>query len=73
MAYYAYKNVRDLIPEEFSSKWIKEYEQTGSEKWPVTFDGDPNYDGDMWYLTAAYIEYLQEELVKAKEQIATTN
>ncbi len=47
MAYYAYKTVRDLLP-----KWI--IDQQGPE-----YEGDSNYDGDMWYATEDYINYLQ--------------
>jgi len=52
MAYYAYKNVRDLLPEFIIKAQGEEYE------------GDSNYDGDMWYATAEYIE----ELIYALKQ-----
>jgi len=49
MAGYAFKYVRDLIPP-FVVEAIDEYE------------GDPNYDGDMWCATADYIGLLEAEL-----------
>lgn len=61
MAYYAYKEVRDLIPDWFRDQFIEEYNKTAG-KYP--YDGDSNYDGDMWYLTAAYIEYLHAQVRK---------
>lgn len=51
MAYYAYKEVRDLIPNEFRDKYI-EHIDSG-------YEGEANYDGDMWSLTAQYIDFLQ--------------
>jgi len=62
MAYYAYKEVRDLIPNDFRDRFEESFKvENGRE-----YDGDANYDGDMWLLAAAYIEHLQCEL-KAKE------
>lgn len=52
MAYYAYKNVRDLLPE-----WI--IQEQGSN-----YQGDANYDGDQWIAASDYIEYL---VTKIKE------
>jgi len=55
MAYYAYKTVMTCIPVWFEIEYIKLFqEKTGRE-----YNSDPNYDGDMWLLTAEYIEYLQ--------------
>lgn len=54
MAYYNYKIVRDQIPDEFQKAFACAYEkQTGNE-----YEGEANYDGDLWILTAEYIEYL---------------
>jgi len=50
MAYYAYKNVRDLLPE-----WI--IQEQGSD-----YQGDANYDGDLWIATSDYIEYLEKKI-----------
>lgn len=50
MAYYAYKTVRDQLPE-----WI--IEAAGSE-----YEGDANYDGDQWYAASAYITFLERRI-----------
>ena len=50
MAYYAYKNVRDRLPQFI-------VDQRGSD-----YEGDANYDGDLWYATADYIDYLQQKI-----------
>lgn len=55
MAYYNYKEVRDLIPNDFRDAYIEKFEQDGTE-----YDGDPNYDGHMWLLAGSYISYLQD-------------
>lgn len=57
MASYTYKYVRDLLPE-----WAKE----GIEK----YDGDANYDGDMWLAACDYILCLEGEVAK---HVTTTN
>jgi hypothetical protein len=57
MAYYNYKHVRDLIPDDFRDKFIEEYNKNGYE-----YEGTCNYDGDMWLLAAAYIEELLEKI-----------
>jgi hypothetical protein len=58
MAYYAYKNVRDAIPDDFRVKYEKEWlEETGHE-----FEGSADYNGDLWHMTAAYIEHLQSTI-----------
>lgn len=60
MAYYAYKYVRDLIPDDFQNRFEESFKaESGRE-----YDGDSNYDGDMWLLAAAYIEHLQGELIE---------
>lgn len=48
MAYYAYKHVRDLLPD-----WVVKEQGEG-------YDGDGNYDGDQWYAAETYIKYLIE-------------
>lgn len=54
MAYYNYKIVRDQIPDNFHAAFVCAYEKlTGNE-----YEGEANYDGDQWILTAEYIEYL---------------
>lgn len=56
MAYYAYKTVRDLLPEHIIKQMGDDYE------------GDGNYDGDQWYAAEAYILELQKhrkELLEA--------
>lgn len=57
MAYYTYKEVRDLIPDDFKEEFIKNYNERYS-KFGHVYDDDANYNGGMWLLTAAYIEYL---------------
>ncbi len=54
MAYYAYKNVRDLLPQHIIDKQGPDYE------------GEANYDGDMWIAAADYIE----ELVAQRDALA---
>lgn len=63
MAYYTYKEVRDLIPDDFSKKYIAMFEESYGRE----YNYDSNYDGDMWSLTAAYIESLQNEIKLLKE------
>ena len=57
MAYYAYKRVRDLIPDHIIKAQGEDYE------------GDGNYDGDQWDATADYVQRLELEL---KKQIRTS-
>jgi hypothetical protein len=52
MAYYAYKTVRDLLPEHIIKAQGPDYE------------GDGNYDGDQWYAAEAYILELKEQVEK---------
>lgn len=56
MAYYAYKTVRDLLPEHIIKQMDDGYE------------GAADYDGDQWYAAEAYILELLEhrkELLEA--------
>ena len=64
MAYYSYKHVRDLIPDSFRDKFILEFE----EEFGREFDYDSNYDGDMWLLTASYIEHLLLTISSLKDE-----
>lgn len=58
MAYYAYKCVRDIIPQNFQDEYIKKFkEETGSD-----YDGGCDYDGDMWYMVEAYIITLHDKI-----------
>lgn len=52
MAYYAYKVVRDLIPQFIIDRQGEDYE------------GTSDYDGDLWYAAEDYIVYLKENLRK---------
>lgn len=45
MAYYAYKTVREILPD-----WVIAEQED--------YQGDGNYDGDQWYAARDYIEYL---------------
>lgn len=49
MAYYAYKQVRDLIPERITDAMGEYYE------------GSPDMDGDLWIAAAAYILELEKQ------------
>lgn len=63
MAYYAYKRVRDLIPDKFQEAYINYNDNVyykGHSQY--TYDGDPSYDGDMWFMVATYIKWLQTPL-----------
>ena len=60
MAYYAYKVVRDLIPDEFQDAYRDFNDHVyynGNSSW--SYEGSPDYDGDMWYMVATYIKYLE--------------
>lgn len=57
MAYYAYKTVRDLLPEHIIKQMGENYE------------GDGNYDGDQWYAAEAYILELKEQRDKLLEAL----
>lgn len=54
MAYYSYKEVCHQIPNHIEERFK---EETGREP-----DGDPNYNGDYWSLTAMWIEELENEI-----------
>lgn len=58
MGCYAYKDVCYRIPD----KYIDGFK----EKYGVEFDGDCNYDGDYWVVTADYIDDLLEEIKELK-------
>lgn len=62
MAYYAYKQVRDLLPERYTSTLFEEREGR-------SFDGTADYDGDYYIAAALYIEDLLEEIKNLKEKI----
>lgn len=49
MAAYAYKYVRDLLPDYLTND-VEGYE------------GDPGYNGDQWYATSHYIHELEAEI-----------
>lgn len=57
MAYYAYKQVRDLLP-------VHIIERQGPD-----YEGDGNYDGDQWNAAADYILELQEEVKELKRKL----
>jgi hypothetical protein len=67
MAYYNYKVVRDMIPDDFSEKFIKDFEEEND----MEYDHDANYDGHMWLLTAAYIDHLHSRIYELSA--TTTN
>lgn len=50
MAYYAYKNVRDLLPDHIIKAQGEDYE------------GTCDYDGDMWIAAADYIIELKAQV-----------
>ena len=54
MAYYAYKEVRDLLPADTAEKYQFRY---GEE-----YEGGANYDGDMWIAAADYIVELLDKI-----------
>lgn len=61
MAYYEYKRTRDALP---ANVMTTEYYRAavcncdGSCRQPCDYEGDSNYDGDMWTVTAEYINRL---------------
>ena len=57
MAYYAYKNVRDLLPDHIIEAQGPDYE------------GTCDYDGDMWIAAADYIIELRAENEKLREAL----
>ena len=58
MAYYAYKQVRDLLPQHIIDAQGPDYE------------GNGNYDGDQWDAAATYIEELVEQRDTARAELA---
>lgn len=60
MAYYAYKMVRNLLPNRYTEELFKE--RNGRE-----FDGTADYDGDYYVAAAMYIEDLLKEIQSLKE------
>ena len=62
MAYYNYKRARDVMPDNVLTT---EYYRAavcncdGSCLRPCDYDGDSNYDGDMWTVTAEYINRIK--------------
>jgi hypothetical protein len=66
MAYYNYKRVLDLIPDDFrvsfEATWRKEFGE---------YEETCDYDGSLWILAADYISDLQERLKAAENQIAS--
>jgi hypothetical protein len=49
MAYYAYKQVLDQLPEWIIAEMID-------------YEGDANYDGDQWEAAANYIDFLEQRI-----------
>lgn len=60
MAYYAYKTVRDLLPEHIIKQMGDDYE------------GAADYDGDQWYAAEAYILELLEHRKELLEALQIT-
>lgn len=58
MAYYAYKTVRDLLPDHIIKAQGPDYE------------GDGNYDGDQWYAAADYINELKARIEVLEAELA---
>jgi hypothetical protein len=58
MAYYTYKQVRDLLPKHIIDRQGPNYE------------GDPGYDGDQWTAAADYINELKEMLATKNSEIS---
>lgn len=61
MAYYTYKQVRDLLPQHIIDKQGPDYE------------GDAGYDGDQWTAAADYITELKESLAAKDRDLADAN
>ena len=55
MAYYNYKELRDVLPPEMVDKWEEE-------------DGSADYDSTLWSLGADYIEQLKKELDESRRE-----
>mgnify|MGYP000280030960 CR=1 FL=1 len=54
MAYYSYKDVLYNIPQHI----IEKYEADED----IEYEGEANYNGDGWSVTALYIEYLENRI-----------
>lgn len=65
MAYYSYKEVCYQIPNHIEERFK---EETGREP-----DGDPNYNGDYWSLTAMWIEELEDKISTLERDNALLN
>lgn len=61
MACYTYKEVCYNIPSHI--------EEAFEEKFGCEPDGDPNYNGDCWTLTAMWIEEMEGEIDDLNQQI----
>jgi hypothetical protein len=57
MAFYAYKTVRDLLPDHIIKSMGDDYE------------GAADYDGDQWYAAEAYINELVKERDTLRQQL----
>ena len=62
MAHYAYKRVRDVLPNDvMTTEYFRKMVCNCDNfcKFPCDYEGDADYDGDMWTVTAEYIKRLQ--------------
>jgi len=76
MAYYEYKRVRDLLPDDYLTTENFRRKCCGdkgclSTKHPCVYEGTADYDGDMWIMTAYYIVELQEKIEELQMQISS--
>jgi hypothetical protein len=74
MAYYEYKRVRDLLPKDYLTTENYRLKCCGgrgclNKNSPCEYYGSADYDGDMWTMTAYYIEELQSEISQLKNKI----
>ncbi|MGL5284266.1 MAG: hypothetical protein ACRC8W_21390 [Plesiomonas shigelloides] len=60
MAHYSYKDVCYQIPSHIEERFK---EENGRDP-----DGDPNYDGDYWSLTAMWIEELENKIASLERE-----
>ena len=64
MAYYSYKRARDAVPPRVMTTDYYRAAFCGGCKGfcaaQCEYDGDANYDGDMWSVTADYITRLRQ-------------
>jgi hypothetical protein len=73
MAYYTYKQVRDVMPSYvMTTEYMVKICCSGgvclNTKNLCVYDGDAGYDGDMWVVTATYINELQTKLKEVKNE-----